>query len=68
MSEPEYLLVTFDRLVHETAAAWLLDFGGNEVWIPKSVSDDPSQSLSGTKEIFLQGWFVEQESLEDYAT
>lgn len=27
------------ELIHETAKAWLLDFGDNQVWIPKSVGE-----------------------------
>ena len=68
MGNNEYVELTFDEVIHETSLAWLLAFAEREVWVPKSVSDDPDQSLDGTKQIFLKQWFVDQEGLEDYTS
>lgn len=38
---PKQSIIDLDcELIHETAKAWLLDFGTEEhIWIPKSVGD-----------------------------
>lgn len=69
MESKEYMALFYDRVVRAsgTIEAYLLDFGGNEKWIPKSLihpDDLPLEEEGG--EINVQLWFVEQEGLENY--
>lgn len=51
------------QLVHETDAAWCINDGKNEVWIPKSISEwsPSSNKVDGTMEV--PEWFAEREGL-----
>lgn len=46
MPKRELIDLPYDRLVHETEKAWLFNFGGKEVWLPKSLAElDPDEHV-----------------------
>lgn len=52
----------FDDLVHETENAWLLQFGDEEVWLPKS----QCEIFLGDQVVTVPQWLAEEEGLEGY--
>lgn len=57
MALPLSELVDIDcEIVHETGAAYLIDFGGKEkVWVPKSIAEwDPDEGLMTMPRKFAQ--------------
>lgn len=66
MSE-RYLLLVYDEVVKETKLAYLLKFGDEEKWVPKSLLKDPMATLlDNGDEILIETWFCIQEGLEEY--
>jgi hypothetical protein len=63
--DPEYVELVHDGVVAETDRAVLLDFGGIEIWIPRSQIEDDDLEEAGT--VSVTEWFAEQEELEQYA-
>ena len=52
------------ELKHETAKAWLIIDGDNEVWVPKSIGEWNPKSKDGVVgEMDVPTWFAEKEGL-----
>ena len=62
------MILTIDRVVHQTAKAVLVSFGDDEeVWIPFSVIEPESLvNLEEATDIDVADWFVKKEGLECY--
>ena len=57
---PDLVDIGVNRLIHETAKAWLFDIDGEEVWIPKSTSADFHQ---GDKVLTVERWIAHNKGL-----
>lgn len=61
----EPVTLVFDILIHPTKDAYYLQFGDDQVWVPKSISKINMTIEGNTVEV--PEWFMIQEGLEDYA-
>lgn len=50
------------KLVRETAAAWLVDDGAREVWVPKSQCE-LYDCTDGTKDLSIPEWLAKKKDL-----
>ena len=65
VEEQEEVDLVFDLLVHTTEKAYLLQFGEENAWFPKSMSKLNMTISKNTVRVPL--WFALQKGLEDYA-
>jgi len=64
---PDYISLTYDRVIHQTEKAVLLDFADLEQWIPLSLIDPEYLPLpEDGGEVAVEYFFIEKEGLEDY--
>jgi hypothetical protein len=64
---PNYVDLTYDRIVHQTDKAVLLAFGYEEVWLPLSQIDPeylPLPEEGG--EVAVEYWLIQEKGLGDY--
>jgi len=63
MDNNELIQLKYDEIIQETDLAWLLRFGDDEVWMPKSrcENDDEERLIS------VPQWLIEEKGLEVYA-
>ena len=65
--EPVFLTLEFNRIVHETKAAWLIeweidkDLESIQSWLPKSEC-----TITLEDKILVPEWLVEEKDLESY--
>ena len=59
----EMITLVFDELKHTTPDAFLLIFGDEKAWIPKSQSAKIDLKV---KTIDVKRWLVEEKELENY--
>ncbi len=57
------ITLSYDEIKHETEQAYLIDFGDEEVWVPKSIVEDINDNIKG---VDLPMWFIENNELEGY--
>lgn len=62
-SKGNIMEIKFDELLHETDKAYLLRFGKNDEWIPKS-QVETLDDVDNTAEV--ADWLVEKRGLEIY--
>ena len=55
----EYAVIPFDRVVWTTPEAWLLNLGGEKVWLPKS----QCELMEEEQEIWVPQWLAEKKGL-----
>lgn len=48
MSKKELTDLKYDSIVHETEKAYLIDFGGKKVWLPKSMIEVDIDTMTVT--------------------
>ena len=58
----------FDEIIKETDSAFLVRFGTDEQWIPKSLVDDLEEPIDKINYgyITIPKWFAMKNGLEDY--
>lgn len=60
-----YVPIPFDEILRETALAFLFVIEGEELWVPKSVIENPdtidADEVGG--EVWLAEWFSKKEGL-----
>ena len=65
--KPNYIDITYDRLIHQTEMAVLLAFDEQEVWIPLSQVDPESLPLDDMGvTVGVEYWLIQENGLEDY--
>jgi len=63
------MILIFDKLVYETDGAYLLKFGDQKEWVPKSQAEILNEDTRGPEhggEIEVPRWLVEKKGLEGY--
>ncbi len=62
-----FVSLDYDRVVHQTEKAVLLQFGDRQQWVPLSLIEEEFLPLdTNGGEVSLPMWLVEQEGLENY--
>ena len=64
---PDYVDLTYDRIIHQTDKAVLFEFGDEEVWLPLSQIDPeylPLPEEGG--EVAVENWLILEKGLEQY--
>ena len=56
--------IIFDEVVAETDTSWLLSFGHDKAWLPKSEVE--IKEASHYRYAIIPPWLVRENSLEDY--
>ena len=59
----------FDKLEHDTDEAYLLRFGDQKEWVPKSKAEILNEDTRGPEyggEVEIPRWLVEKKGLEGY--
>jgi len=58
----EMLELKYDEMIRETELAWLLRFGDDEAWLPKSLCENDCENYV----ISVPGWMVKKKELDMY--
>jgi hypothetical protein len=66
MSQSGYVHLTVEKVVRETASAFLLVIEGEDYWIPKSQIADPETYEPGDEDLTISvtDWIAKQKGLE----
>lgn len=61
-----YVTVGVSKVLQETALAFLFETEESEVWVPKSVIEEPDEIAVDDEdiEVNVKTWFAEKEGLE----
>jgi len=59
MSKTDLQAIDYDEIKHETEAAWFVEIGGEDFWLPKSMCElEEEQSV-----IFIPLWLCEKKGI-----